>query len=198
MIFLKHESCWGILDNKEPMEVIMKKILIILSFLMITSAASAQILQLGPVAMLTTPVVTPSGVSSYDSLGLEDFRFGADARLNLGLLQIGLLAVIEAPGTDALLEPGEIILVPTIGVNTSLLIFDVGIGIGPSFEFNYGDSEISDPADFGIHLKGTFDVNFGSFSTGLILGSALDLTRDVTDFGERVDIYGGLVLLFNL
>lgn len=176
----------------------MKKILIILTILMISSAAYGQVLQFGPVAMLTTPVTAPSGVSSYDSIGLEDFRFGADVRLNLGLLQVGLLAVVEAPGTNALLEPGEIILVPTIGINSSLLIFDIGVGIGPSVEFNFGDKDISDPADFGIHLKGTFDINFGSVSAGIILGSAVDLTSDVANFGQRMDIYGGLVFLINI
>lgn len=176
----------------------MKKIMLIISVMLISSAVYAQVLQFGPVAMLTTPVTAPSGVPSYDSLGLEDFRFGADVRLNFGLLQAGLLAVVEAPGPNALLEPGEVILVPTIGINASLLIFDLGIGIGPSIDFNFGDSSISDPADFGLHLKGTFDVNLGRFSTGIILGSSVDLSSDGLDFGERMEIYGGLVFLINI
>lgn len=176
----------------------MKKILMILCIMAIGSSVYAQILQFGPVAMLTTPVNAPEGIASYNSIGIEDFRFGADVRVNFGLLQIGMLAMVEAPGAEALLEPGIVILSPTIGINASLLIFDLGIGIGPSLEFNFGDSSISDPADFGINLKGTFDINLGRISTGIILGSDVDLTSDLPGFAERMDIYGGIVLLINI
>lgn len=176
----------------------MKKILIVLSILFVSTALHAQFLQFGPVAMLTAPLSKPEGVESYDSLGIEDFRFGADVRVNLGLLQAGVLGLFEAPGANGLLEPGQVILVPTIGVNASLLIFDVGIGIGPGLEFNFGDDSIERAADFGIHLKGTADVNLGKFSIGVILGTSYSITPDLPDFGDKMDIYGGLAFLINI
>ena len=176
----------------------MKKILIITLMMIAGTSVYAQFLQIGPVAMYTSPVNKPEGVPSYNEIGLEDFRFGADLRLNFGLLQVAMLAVMEAPGPNALLEPGKIVLIPTAGINASVLIFDFGIGVGPSFEFYFGDSSLSEPADFGLNVKGTADINLGKVSLGMIVGTAFNLTGEGSTLGENMDIYGGIAFLFNI
>jgi hypothetical protein len=174
-----------------------KKTLIVMIIIMLASTAYAFDIQAGAVAMYTTPYTVPEGVPSYENLGLEDFQFGADVRLRWLLFQGAVMALIEAPGEDPLLEPGEIVLVPTAGVNINLVLVDIGLSAGPAFAFNFGSDNISDPTDLGLHLKGTANLNIGPVSPGIILGTNLDLEASELDLAMNTEIYGGFSLLWN-
>ena len=83
----------------------MKKILLFVSLIMLTSGLFAQF-QIGPTAMLNLQLtgedvqyIAEEGASVVNELSIDDFTFGVDTRLNLGLLQIGAYGLFS-PGYD--------------------------------------------------------------------------------------------------
>lgn len=171
----------------------MKRILIFSLMMIIGSSLFAIDFQIGPVIMYSESM---NNGLDFDDVGIEDFQFGADARLNLGHLQIAAMGLYEAEGDSS--EPAQILLVPTIGVNFSILMIDLGIGAGPGITINFGDG-VDSSADMTLHVKGTADINLGKFSTGIIVGSSFNFSDiDYTSPKDNVELYGGIAFLFNL
>jgi hypothetical protein len=94
-----------------------KKTLMVITIALLAGSAYAFDIQAGAVAMYNTPIKVPEGIPSYENTGLEDFQFGVDVRLRWLLFQGAVMALVEAPGTDPALEPGEVVVLPTAGVN---------------------------------------------------------------------------------
>jgi hypothetical protein len=178
----------------------MKKLLLIVSLLLLSTAVFASTVQLGVSALYTTPITPETSIESFNTLGIEDFRFGADARFNLGGLRIGVQGFFEAAGADALAEPSQLEIIATLGLNLELAIIQIGLGAGPSFALNLGDPDIPNPVDIGVHAQGTFNINLGPISLGALVGTSLDFTNLAEDvvLGRSMDFYAGLSVLFNL
>jgi hypothetical protein len=109
----------------------MKKILIaaLVLFALVPAATFAD-LQIGALALYKGDVST----LSVSGLGLNDFTFGLDARLNLGILQ-GSVAALYYPAdtTAAAPIPASLLALTDVGLCIDILFIRIGAGIGPNF-----------------------------------------------------------------
>ncbi len=169
----------------------MKKLIIVLVIALLPALAFGLDFQIGGTAMykgLLSDFINPIGPVD---LGLDDFTFGAEARLNFGLIQ-GAAALLYYPGT-----PNEIVALTDIGVTVNLAIVRLGAGIGPNFRIPLGGAITGVP--MGLNLKGAVDLQLGKLSLGVVgyyyLASFSDLTADLFKTAQP---WVGLTLLYQL
>jgi hypothetical protein len=153
----------------------MKKLIVVLMIALLPTLAFALDFQVGGTAMykglLSDIQDGPSSVT------LDDFTFGAEARLSLGLLQ-GAAAVLYYPDE---FNP-SLVALTDIGVTLNLAIVRLGAGIGPNFFIPLSDSSVKG-VPVGLNLKGAVDLQLGGISVGLVgyyyLASLSDLNADL-------------------
>ncbi|MCF7941323.1 MAG: hypothetical protein K9M84_06910 [Spirochaetia bacterium] len=190
-----------------------KKFLVVLMALLLIMPATmfaADLIgfRIGPTAMLNgtlNPDVEDWGLD-LENLSVEDFTFGADARLNFSLIEVNALALVTPEGED--MASGTIDLYANAGVSISLLnLLRFGVSAGPMFEIAYGeaaDVSETDPMEANLNLRMTADLLLGDFSigaTGIITSSSSinDVIDGTAEFGglfESPDIKAGVSALF--
>jgi hypothetical protein len=166
----------------------MKKLIIVLMIALLPTLAFALDFQVGGTAMYKGMLEDiQSGVTN---IGFDDFTFGAEARLSLGLLQ-GAAAVLYYPG-----DYPAIVALTDIGVTVNLAIVRLGAGIGPNF---YIPLEGTAPLPVGLNLKGAVDLQLGNISLGLVgyyyVASLSELNADLFHTAQP---WLGLTVLFKV
>lgn len=189
----------------------MKRIILALSLFMIPLGLFAG-LELGPTATLKFPFAVNDGLSEFSGLGIEDFVFGADVELKLGLFQLGALLDFRFGRTvDTQMMPAAVTALVTGGLLFDLRIVRLGIGAGPTFIFDIKDKDAipvtpppgeEQPGDIGVGLsvKAIADVVLGRIVLRVNAISTLDVVRMAAagDALEYMDMKVGLSLLFKL
>ena len=168
----------------------MKKLIVVLMIALLPTLAFALDFQIGGTAMykgLLQDIQT--GVTD---IGLDDFTFGGEARLNFGLIQ-GAAAVLYYPDEFA----PSLIALTDVGLTLNLAIVRLGAGIGPNVYIPLSDAGKGVP--IGFNVKGAVDVQLGGISVGLVgyyyLASLSDLSLGLF---ETAQPWLGLTVLFKL
>ena len=169
----------------------MKKLIIVLVIALLPALAFADIdFQIGGTAMykgfLSDILDGPDGIT------LQDFTYGAEARLNFGFIQ-GAAAGLYYPDEFA----PSLIVLTDIGLTLDLAIIRLGAGIGPNFYIPLEGT--ADGVPIGLNLKGAVDLQLGKLSLGVVgyyyLASLEDLNADLF---ETAQPWVGLTLLYKL
>ncbi len=133
-------------------------------------------------------------------LGLQDFTFGADARLNLWIVQ-GSAAVLYYPAdvTAAAPIPASLMALTDIGLCLDVLFIRIGAGIGPNFAIALENGP-SDALPVGVNMKLTGEIMLGSFSIGVVGYYYVNSFSDfaASDFFSRARPFIGVSALFKL
>jgi len=168
----------------------MKKLIVVLMIALLPTLAFALDFQIGGTAMYKG--ILEDITSGPTDLGLDDFTFGAEARLSLGLLQ-GAAAVLYYPDE---FDP-SLIALTDIGVTLNLAIVRLGVGIGPNFFIPLNDG--GPTGSLGLNLKGAVDLQLGGLSVGLVGYYYLASLEDIgADLFETAQPWLGLTVLFKL
>lgn len=102
--------------------------------------------------------------ASQNGVSLDDFTFGGDARIKLGIFQGSALGLVS-PGFNTM--PTEIELYFDAGLAIDILFLRLGIGLGPNFIIAIGGEGVSKPFFFGGNVKLTGDIMLGGIAVGL-------------------------------
>ncbi len=169
----------------------MKKLIVVLMIALLPAMAFALDFQIGGTAMYKGLLEDiESGVSD---VGLDDFTFGAEARLNFGLIQ-GAAAVLYYPDEVA----PSLVALTDIGLTVNLAIVRLGAGIGPNFYIPLSDDGPKG-VPVGFNLKGAVDLQLGGISVGLVgyyyIASFEDLGPELFQTAQP---WLGLTVLFKL
>lgn len=169
----------------------MKKLIVVLMIALLPTLAFALDFQIGGTAMYKG--ILEDITAGPTDLGFDDFTFGAEARLNFGLIQ-GAAAVLYYP------DPSypNLVALTDVGVTLNLAIVRLGAGIGPNFYIPLSDGgEKGIPV--GLNLKGAVDLQLGNISLGLVgyyyLASLSDLELGLF---ETAQPWLGLTVLFKV
>ncbi len=141
----------------------MKRIIIVCAILLLPAAVFAQ-MQIGGTALYNFPYFVDAGPSGLDA---SDFTFGADARMRMFIFQASALALFTPGYTDALNNDvaGKIDLIMDGGLSIDVLLFRLGLGVGPSLRLNMGSG--TDATGIGLNVKATAEVMLGRIAVGL-------------------------------
>ncbi|MEI6385731.1 MAG: hypothetical protein WCQ50_03785 [Spirochaetota bacterium] len=121
--------------------------------------------KLGAMALYNFPL-SPAEVTYIDSqgVGLQDFSFGAEARLGLGLLDAGVVGLVD-PGyvyKDANGEEYTVTyfdIMPRVGLALNLGGLRVSAGVGPSFTLEiYDNGDFTDPFGIGSNAMASIEL----------------------------------------
>ena len=169
----------------------MKKLIVVLVIALLPVLAFADVdFQLGATGMYKG--LLEDITSGTADIGLDDFTFGAEARLNFGLIQ-GAAALLYYPDD---LTP-SLVALTDIGLTLNLAIVRLGVGIGPNFYIPLGGKV--DGVPIGLNLKGAVDLQLGKLSLGVVgyyyLASLSDLNADLFTTAQP---WLGLTLLYKL
>ena len=176
--------------------------------IVLAGGAFADGLEIGPTAMLRFPFQAAEGEEAFEDIGVEDFKFGADAEIMFGVFQIGALAEYR-PGRDEgpAMVPPAIDMLVTGGLLIDLWILRVGAGIGPRFTVDLPGPDAPEPpvdgpgnVGAGFAIKGNADLQLGRIALRLNVISGLDLLRAAAADNalEYADLQVGLSLLYDL
>lgn len=159
----------------------MKRFLIVCLILLLPAAVFAEV-QIGGTALYNFPYFVDAGPSEID---LSDFTFGADARFRVFIFQASALALFTPGYTDELNNEvaGNIDLIVDGGLSVDVLMFRLGLGIGPSLRLNLGDG--GDPYGIGLNAKATAEVMLGRIALGLTYLNQFEF--DYADASQLLD-----------
>ncbi len=183
----------------------MKKILLFVSLIMLTSGLFAQF-QIGPTAMLNLQLtgedvqyIAEEGASVVNELSIDDFTFGVDTRLNLGLLQIGAYGLFS-PGYDLsnITDGATIRAFFDAGVTIDLFILRLSAGVGPSMDFLLSENaDSTETFDAGFNMKISADVQLGGIAASVVYLTDVKLTvEDISKAFQNINGFVGVSLLF--
>ncbi|MBE3064408.1 MAG: hypothetical protein IMZ69_05250 [Spirochaetes bacterium] len=156
----------------------MRKILVLLLVVVLPALAFADF-QIGGVAMYRG---TMAQLKAKD-VGVEDFTFGAEARLKLSLFQAGVSALYY-PENVALLRPPSVVALTDLGLALDILFLRFGVGLGPNFVIPVGESGEGKTVNVGLNMKLSTDVKIGNLSVGLVGFYYLDSIRELKRIGQ--------------
>jgi hypothetical protein len=182
----------------------MRKLIIIAIFalLPVFAFSGGMGLQVGPTAfynwLITDDMTTPGDV------GLKDFTFGGDARVQLFNFLEGSALALYTPGYEVYTYPPAIYL-PYIrlfldaGVNFNLSLIGFGAGIGPNLLFVLSEYT-PDPFDLGFNIKTHLDLNLGAISLSLSYLMVLDSLSDeaLASLFENMNGFIGVSVLMRI
>jgi hypothetical protein len=157
----------------------MKRLIVLALVLLAPVAVFAQF-QIGATAMFNYPILTEGAT---DEIDISNFTFGADARLKLAVFQASALALFT-PASEDPVAPAVIDLFVDGGVSIDLLMFRIGLGLGPNLRFAVAEDN-GDPFGYGINVKATADVLLGGLSVGLTYLNSFEL--DFSQAGDLLD-----------
>lgn len=156
----------------------MKKLVVLLLVVVLPAIAFADF-QIGGVGMYKG---TMAQLKAKD-VGVEDFTFGAEARLKLSLFQAGVSALYY-PENISLMKPPSIVALTDVGISLDVLFLRFGLGLGPNLVIALKDTGAEKPFPVGLNLKGAIDVKIGNLSVGLVGFYYLDSIKDLKNVGQ--------------
>jgi hypothetical protein len=156
----------------------MKKLLVLLLVVVLPAFAFADF-QIGGVGMYKGTI---EQLKAKD-VGVEDFTFGGEARIKLGIFQGGLTALYY-PENVSTATPPAIVALTDLGLAFDILFLRLGAGIGPNFAIPIGASGAGDPVKMGLNLKLSTDLRLGNLSLGLVGFYYLESFKDLKNIGE--------------
>jgi len=180
----------------------MKKLLILLVLAILPILTFADF-QIGPTAMYNFVFNDPTWSEVPKPNSLSDFTFGADARLNFGIIQATGYALIN-PGsvTGLVYMPTVVKLYTDIGLCVDIFFVRLGAGIGPNFNFVFSDPNAPTKPDMfqlGLNFKAAVDFSLGGIALSLVYLTDFNLTQSgVAKLFEKIDGNIGLSVLFKL
>lgn len=153
----------------------MKKLFVLLLVVALPVAVFAD-LQVGAVGMYN------GGIDKIraKTVGVDDFTFGAEARLKLGIFQAAVTGLYY-PMDAAVMRPPAIVAVTDVGLAFDVLFLRLGAGIGPNFAIPIGEDGAGEPAKLGANIKLTTDFRLGNLSLGLVGFYYLESFRDLAN-----------------
>ena len=162
----------------------MKKIILIVMLLALPMGLFAQFYLGGSVLYKEDPEYLQD---LQEESFFNELAFGAEARLQIAMIQGSALALYEFDGAlDVFL---------TVGLAIDVAILTVGAGVGPNFIIQL-DSDVSDATTFGFNGKIHADLNLGDIKVSaywlMIVEDLADLENSIT-FGNL-----GVSVLFKL
>lgn len=168
----------------------MKKLIIVLLIAVLPTMAFAIDFQLGGTAMYKG--LLSDILDGPDGITLQDFTYGAEARLGFGIIQ-GAAALLYYPDE---FYP-QIVAMTDIGLTLNLAIIRLGAGIGPNFRIPLEGTVTGIP--LGLNLKGAVDLQLGRLSLGVVgyyyIASLSDINADLFTTAQP---WVGLTLLYKL
>ncbi len=153
----------------------MKRIVILLLVIVLPAMAFAE-LQLGAVGMYKGTI---DDIRNR-TVGFDDFTFGGEARLKLGIFEGAVTGLYYGENT-ALAQPAKIVAATDVGLAFDILFLRLGAGLGPNFAFPLGGA--GDPAKVGANLKLHTDFRLGNLSLGLVGFYYLESFADLAHIG---------------
>jgi hypothetical protein len=184
----------------------MKKLLVLMILVLVPMVTFADF-QIGPTALYNMRFTNPEQVDT-STLSLDDFTFGADARLNVSILQGSAYALLTLGSVDNSTAipkyvPTTVDLFFDVGVCLDIMFFRFGAGIGPNFAILFPDPLDTTNTDIfgvGANVKFSADVMLGSIAIGLVYFMDTNLTTSavVETIASKWDGHLGLSLLFKL
>ncbi len=156
----------------------MRKFLLILIVLTVLPFAVFAEWAFGPAAFLKSPVLVGQPVD-VDNLNVNQFSFGADARLKVAFFQGEALLLLS------LGEQSSINSYLNVGVALDIAFVRLSLGAGPNINFNLGSNSF---VQAGFNAKAGVDFMLGDVSLGMSYIMALNV-----DNGPYVDTGSGLL-----
>ncbi len=157
----------------------MKKLVVLLLVVVLPAFAFADF-QIGGVGMYKGTIAQ---LKAKD-VGIEDFTFGAEARLKLSLFQAGVSALYYPENID-LMKPPAIVALTDVGIALDVLFLRFGVGLGPNLVIALKDQAgFSKPDPVGLNLKLSTDVKIGNLSVGLVGFYYLESIKDLKNVGQ--------------
>lgn len=161
----------------------MKKVLVILIFLMVLPVMAFAQLGFGPAAFFKSPVLLGQSVDS-DEVNVNQFSFGGDVRYRLGWFQAEGLMLYSAGDINSL----DVFL--DAGVALDVAILTLSAGAGPNFTKNFDGSPAQQA---GLNSKVGADVRLGPISVGMSYIMSLNI-NDGIDINTSSGLLGAQVL----
>jgi hypothetical protein len=163
----------------------MKKLALMIVVLSILPAAIFAQLGFGAAAFYKSPVLLgqPLDLNNHN---VDQFSFGADLRLKLGLFQAEGLALYSAGTVSSFstyLDAG-------LGIDIAILRFS--LGAGPNFIANFGATK---PVQAGFNAKAGVDLQIGKMSVGLSYLMALNIANGA-DVNTSFGLLGAQILFW--
>ena len=161
--------------------------------------------EFGPTATLRAPFAINDSLDQFTGIGIEDFTFGADVEVKLGILQIGAMADYR-PGGSRIGQymPASLTTLVTGGLILDLSIVRFGIGVGQTLIIDLAQPGATavpgGNLGLGLSVKANFDLALGPIVLRLNGITSLDVVRmAVADNAlEYMDFKLGLSLLIRL
>lgn len=138
--------------------------LIVIAMAMISTAAFAEF-GIGAAAFYSSPVLIGQPIDTAN-MNVDQFSFGADARLKFGWFQAEGLLLYSSGDVDSL----DIYLDAGLALDVAFL--RISLGVGPNFTNNFGQSS---PVQAGLNAKIGADVKIGAISVGMSYIMAMNL-----------------------
>ena len=154
------------------------------------AASNANGFWVGPTAFYNI-FLDPEDLESHE-FDSDNFSYGIDARLRMGLLE-GSLMAIYYPSSDTGGYSDVLAVYANAGANLNLSIFNVGLSGGTNFLI-IDDDAIDEAIDFGVNLKATADVMLGNIALGFYYMAILDTFEDFD--ADNISGNVGVSLLF--
>jgi len=155
----------------------MKKILFFLILVAVIPAFAFADFQIGAIAMVkgTAASIQTGGIKA------NDFTYGGEARLNLGILQGGVSALYYPADADM---PASIVALTDVGLALDIWFIRLGAGLGPNFYSQLQNSGGTRPLSVGLNMKLAGDINLGSISVGVVAYYYLNSLSDLRTAGK--------------
>lgn len=157
----------------------MKRVVVLLAFMMIIPATMFAQLSVGPAVFLKSPVLLGQEVD-IDKDNVNQFSFGGDVRYRIGWFQVEGLMLYSAGDVDSL----DIFL--DAGVALDVSIVTLSLGAGPNFTNNFGDSHATQA---GLNAKVGADLRLGT----IMIGASYIMALDIADYNFSVESSSGLL-----
>lgn len=150
----------------------MKKALMIIAIMILVPVVMFAELAVGGVAMLKSPVLLGQEVN-LDNVNVDQFSFGGDVRLKVGIIQVESLLVCSAGDVTGL------DIYTDAGLAFDIALVRLSVGAGPNFTWNFTHQP---PLQVGLNAKVGADLMLGNVSVGCSYIM-------VMNYNEHVDIY---------
>jgi hypothetical protein len=164
-----------------------RAILAVLVLVLLPTVATFAEFGIGGAAFYNSPYLMGQEVDKKD-LNVNQFTFGADARLKLSVLQAEALALYaNGDGVQSLN------IYTDFGLAIDILLLRLSAGIGPNFVFNIDEKDKA--VQTGLNGKLSADVKLGHISAGLSYIMDLNLD-DGIDLNTSSGLLGAQVILW--
>jgi hypothetical protein len=163
---------------KSEERMIMKRVILILTVLVMLPVAVFADWGIGGAAFYKSPVLIGQSIDT-SNLNVDQFSFGGDLRFKLSWFQAEALLLYSAGDVDSLNAYLD------AGVALDVAILRLSLGVGPNFVYNFGESS---PFQAGLNAKAGADIKLGPVSFGLSYIMALNI-----DNGLYINTGSGLL-----